>query len=410
MIPTSNIGVPQPFGGAMLSSGVGAFRPPIGVPTIQTGGFVPGATGIAPGFLRGPGIAGDIDPITPGIQTTPGVLTATGPSTIVPGGLGGIGGSTYRGVGVAGNAFIGGDADPITPGFQTGPGVVTATGPTTIMRSGFGAAQGGFVGASGFGGFGQATGVGFAGQPIIDADPITPGIQATPGVVTPVGPPVVVSGGAGMMASGFNATRNFGFGGDADPITPGFQTGPGVVTATGPSTIVSGGIGASGFNSGIAGGFIGSGFNAATSVGQFGDADPITPGIQATQGVVTATGPSTVVGVRGGNFGMTNSTYVQGGYNTAVTSQMATGSIVNTGLLASGFVRNGGVDLDPFTPGVQSTPGIVTQTGPSQVVGRVGNNCWDSCPWWIWPLLGLLLLGALIGTLYAIFRPKSSSS
>lgn len=88
--------------------------------------------------------------------------------------------------------------------------------------------------------------------PIIDADPITPGIQATPGVVTPVGPPRVVGGGPtpippiGMRPGpmGFGNGFGGGFGGiDADPITPGIQTRPGVVTAVGPSRTVGGGFG-----------------------------------------------------------------------------------------------------------------------------------------------------------------------
>ena len=36
---------------------------------------------------------------------------------------------------------------------------------------------------------------------VVDADPITPGIQSRPGVVTPVGPPRVV-GGPGVGAPG----------------------------------------------------------------------------------------------------------------------------------------------------------------------------------------------------------------
>lgn len=38
----------------------------------------------------------------------------------------------------------------------------------------------------------------YASAPIIDADPITPGIQSTPGVVTPVGPPRVAGYPAGI--------------------------------------------------------------------------------------------------------------------------------------------------------------------------------------------------------------------
>ena len=91
-------------------------------------------------------------------------------------------------------------------------------------------------------------------SPIVDADPITPGIQSTPGVVTPVGPPRVVGGGPGfggpviggpVIGGPVYGGPRYGYGGfsrvgavpDLDPITPGFQTRPGVVTATGPSTI-----------------------------------------------------------------------------------------------------------------------------------------------------------------------------
>ena len=94
--------------------------------------------------------------------------------------------------------------------------------------------------------------------PMFDADPITPGIQTTPGVVTAVGPPRVVGGGPSSIPpigmrpgpAGFGNGYGGGFGGgfggaDADPITPGFQTRPGVVTAVGPSRTVGGGYGMS---------------------------------------------------------------------------------------------------------------------------------------------------------------------
>jgi hypothetical protein len=91
------------------------------------------------------------------------------------------------------------------------------------------------------------TGIGMGGG-VIDADPITPGIQATPGVVTPIGPPRVVSGGApigirtpGPIGVGVPRPIGVGFGGfDADPITPGIQTRPGVVTPVGPPRVVGG--------------------------------------------------------------------------------------------------------------------------------------------------------------------------
>lgn len=62
------------------------------------------------------------------------------------------------------------------------------------MTSGFAVPQG----------FGSAYGgVGFrtSGLGMVDADPITPGIQAQPGIVTAVGPPRVV-GGPGFVAGG----------------------------------------------------------------------------------------------------------------------------------------------------------------------------------------------------------------
>jgi hypothetical protein len=103
--------------------------------------------------------------------------------------------------------------------------------------------------------YGTGYGTGYGG--VIDADPITPGIQATPGVVTPVGPPRVVGGGApigvgigGPVGVGIGGPigvgvqrpiGGIGFGGiDADPITPGIQTRPGVVTPVGPPRVVGG--------------------------------------------------------------------------------------------------------------------------------------------------------------------------
>lgn len=99
------------------------------------------------------------------------------------------------------------------------------------------------------------TGYGYGG--VVDADPITPGIQAQPGVVTPVGPPRVVGGApvgvgyGGPVGIGYGGPVGvgvprpvgpIGFGGgfDADPITPGIQTRPGVVTPVGPPRMVGG--------------------------------------------------------------------------------------------------------------------------------------------------------------------------
>lgn len=102
----------------------------------------------------------DADPITPGIQSTPGVVTPVGPPRIAGGPGFGIGGPGF-GIGgpgfvggpgfgpVGGTSFVGGpprygyggafsrvggglDLDPISPGIQTRPGVITATGPTAL--------------------------------------------------------------------------------------------------------------------------------------------------------------------------------------------------------------------------------------------------------------------------------------
>ena len=92
-----------------------------------------------------------------------------------------------------------------------------------------------------------------------DADPITPGIQAQPGFVTQIGPAMVVGNtgavggalsnalGGTMLGSRLRGSRVIGF--DADPITPGIQTQPGVVTPIGPAQVV----GSVGYGSGIYG-------------------------------------------------------------------------------------------------------------------------------------------------------------
>jgi hypothetical protein len=288
------------------------------------GGFPGGvAGGIAPGF----GV--DIDPITPGVQTQRGTLTATGPSTLVGGGM--------LSSGLIGGAPIGLQSNLLASG---------------IARSGF---QQNFVGGG-----------------LVDADPITPGIQAQPGVVTPIGPPTVVSSGA--------RGGTFGFGGpviDADPLTPGIQAQPGVITATGPSTVVGNVNGTI-----LGGGFQQQGFQ--TIGGGIIDADPLTPGIQAQPGVITATGPSVVVGYGnqpqcgnccGGNLGYPN--------------QSQCGNCCGGNL---GYPN-------------QSPCGCGNICSPY----ACSNGC-RVCPWWLWPLLGLLLLGGLIGGLYAFLSKRNSSS
>ena len=183
-----------------------------------------------PGFPHGfQGGVADADPFTPGIQAQPGVITATGPSQVVGGGVGG--GMLRSGFGQQGFAhgqagfggFGGGvvDADPFTPGIQAQPGVVTATGPSRVVQ------QGGF--SSGYQQVGAIGGV-------VDADPFTPGIQAQPGVITATGPSQVVGGGVAGYQTGFQSGLRTGY--DADPFTPGVQSQPGVITATGPSVVV----------------------------------------------------------------------------------------------------------------------------------------------------------------------------
>jgi hypothetical protein len=182
-----------------------------------------------------------------------------------------------------------------------------------------------------------------------------------------------ISGPTPMLSSEFQ--QNIGGLIDADPITPGIQLQPGTFTATG-ATMLSSGIGMGGTT-----------FQTAIV-----DADPITPGIQAQAGFVTQTGPTTVVS--GGNV---------------------LGSIAGIGGLTQSI---GGVyDADPITPGIQSQPGMITPIGAPVVVGHVNQGCCANaaclgsclcCPWWLWPLLGLILLGALTGGLYSCFKPKSS--
>ena len=257
---------------------------------------------------------------------------------------------------------------------------------------------------------GMPFGTGGFGAGGVDVDPITPGIQMQPGVLTATGPSRVVGGG-GMMSSGYRGVGvgfgSIGYGGaagvvDADPITPGIQSQPGVVTPTGPPRIVGGpgtlggtiggGVMASGYRGvGVSG--IGTAFAGSVGGGVI-DADPITPGIQAQPGVVTPTGPPRVVGGPGAVGGALSGAFA--------------GTAMTSGIARSGFI---GVDADPITPGVQGSPGIVTPIGPSKVIqagygsglSQVGygyRNCaW--CPWWLWTLLGLLLLGGIIGGLYS---------
>ena len=440
------------------------------VPGPQFGRPVGGFPGPFPGGIR-PGFGGDADPITPGNQSTPGVVTATGPTQFVQGGIGARG---FPGVGpipgqpgfIPGpNRFIPGavgvsggvvDADPITPGVQAQPGVVTPVGPPRVVggpqQGAFGGPIGSGFGAGGFnttrtvttnvtgglpigGGLpvGVALGSGIAGG-VIDADPITPGIQAQPGVVTPVGPPRVVGSSIATGAVGF---------GDADPITPGLQTQRGVLTATGPTTAVGGGMLSSGVISGppvnfqtsiipapavLTSGIASSNFqqNINYTGGALIDADPVTPGIQSQPGTITQTGPTTIVG--GGAVGTSFATplvdvdpitpgiQAQPGVLTATGPSTFVSGYQQTGYQQVGYQQNVGayqqvvgggvIDADPITPGVQAQAGIITPTGPPVVVGYGNQNC---CPWWLWPLLCILLLAGLLGGLYAYFSRRNQS-
>lgn len=105
----------------------------------------------------------------------------------------------------------------------------------------------------------------------------------------------------------------------------------------------------------------------------------------------------------------------------------------NTGI----FGRNSGlghiVDMDPISPGIQPQPGVLTLTGPSKILGHMeninrvspvnrylGDNSlvyesargfvqkrnYFCCPWWLWTLLSLLLIGGILGGIYS-FNPKN---
>ena len=393
-----------------------AFAPVGGLPFARPG--------FPAGFNAG-GLVRDADPLTPGIQTQPGVLRPTGPSQFVPGGFpGGVAASGFRqpgfGTGLApgfvpgavqGAVGFGGvsagivDADPITPGIQAQPGVVTATGPGRVVQ------QGGFGGVGGFGAVGGG---------LVDADPLTPGIQAQPGTLTATGPTQIVGGAVsgGVLSSGIRQTSlipgNVGFGGfsgagvvDADPLTPGIQAQPGVITATGPSRTVQ------------------QGFGGAGGFGGIVDADPFTPGIQAQPGIVTATGPSQVVG--GGAFGaglhapvidadpFTPGIQAQPGtLTTTGPTQIVSQNVgaiggFQQGSYGYGRVGGGLVDADPFTPGIQTQPGVITATGPTQYVGGYQQGCEQYCPSWVWLLLCLLLTGALVAGIWTLWSRRSNN-
>lgn len=159
------------------------------------------------------------------------------------------GGYGYGGYGARGYGY-GVDADPITPGFQSTPGVVTPVGPPTV--TGVSPFAGSVVGPS------YLPPVTTYAPPVTTyAPPVTtyapsyapsfaPPVAPYPGPIVsqPIfTPPVVAPPVSVAPIGGFRPpVGGFGFGGprglDLDPITPGRQVTPGVVTATGPSYIL----------------------------------------------------------------------------------------------------------------------------------------------------------------------------
>jgi hypothetical protein len=144
--------------------------------------------------------------------------------------------------------------------------------------------------------------------------------------------------------------------------------------------MMSSGIGGVGI-AGVSGALIGGG--SASVI----DADPITPGIQSQPGIVTPVGPPVIVGG-------------PGAIGTSISGALG-GTMLNSRMLNSQRI----VDADPFTPGIQ--PALVTTINPNVVgygSGLYGNKMVQGgafcCPWWLWVILGLLALGALIGGLY----------
>lgn len=169
------------------------------------GSSVPGAYSYGTGVPMAGAI--DADPITPGIQSTPGVVTPVGPPQVVGGqGFGAIGTPYQGGIGVqsVGMPQVGVPQVSVPQvGFQQTSFQTTTSTPFV---------QGGFRPpfAGGVGGF--------------------PGSGITPGVS--IGAPGVIGGGPFIPQNNFG---RIGAGIDMDPISPGIQTRPGVVTATGPT-------------------------------------------------------------------------------------------------------------------------------------------------------------------------------
>lgn len=127
------------------------------------------------------------------------------------------------------------DADPITPGIQPMPGLVTQIGPPVVA----GIApplNGSFVG-------GIPPIPSYAPQmttyipPPMAPMPISPMVSMAP--IAPVGPQSILN--PAMLGTSYAQQSMYGRPGypiDIDPITPGIQTTPGLVTANGPSYIL----------------------------------------------------------------------------------------------------------------------------------------------------------------------------
>ena len=183
----------MPFAGQL---GVGGYSSGIG--------FQPAVIG-APGQIMGStGLIGGMN--TSGYNA--GAFNAGGFSSGLSG-FGGMGG----GFGV--------DADPITPGNQSQPGVVTPTGPPQIV---------GNIGMSGV-------------QPTMTNSISYPGVMGTgvgvfPGMATQQSAAYMQQGSIPLQSSIAGGFVGAGSLVDADPLTPGYQSAPGVVTPTGPSRVI----------------------------------------------------------------------------------------------------------------------------------------------------------------------------
>lgn len=161
------------------------------------------------------------------------------------------------------------DADPITPGIQSTPGIVTPVGPSMVSGVGYP----GYPGYSGYPGSALPPVSTFGGYnptiippgippmvpqvpPMITQIPpmvsqVSPMITQVPPIITPpiVSQPLATTTFAPSMIGGLAGSAMLGsvvpsvglrptMGIDIDPITPGIQTAPGIVSGTGPSYIL----------------------------------------------------------------------------------------------------------------------------------------------------------------------------